>query len=232
MLPKMRVKPQCPQVCYVLALLSIILFCWAPELKARPVQSPYLFHKIFNEHRNSLLYLRSDTALGPVFHSGFLVSSDGLVLCSARSLTTQTGIVLLDGQGNSLPGRIVEVDKNLGIALLRFPSAVPLPALSIRADADPRLGDWLVALAHDKKGHASGIAGGVSKRWTAKALMNTRYYVVDLHAEAGSPLLNLDGELVAIVLHAKGAHRVVALSAQSFAGFVLSAAKNKNERKP
>lgn len=213
----------------VFALWVFVQLGLVQDIAARPTQSPYLFHKIFVEHRTSLLRLRSDTPVGAVFHSGFLVSSDGLVLCAARSLTMQTKVALLDEQGHSLSGRVVDVDKNLGIALLRFPSAVDLPALSINADADPRLGDWLVALGHDAKGKASGIAGGVSRRWFAKKPAQARYYTVDLHAAAGSPLLNLDGDLVAIALHEKGGHRVVALSAQSFAGFVMSAAKNRNE---
>lgn len=210
-------------------LLGYIMTAAPPTpASTSPAVSPYQFHQVYLDHRDALVRLRCETAYGPVFHSGFFVRSDGLVLTSTQGIGPETVVALVDAQGHSLPGKVLDIDATLGIALVKFSSAVPLPAMQIVADADPRLGQWLVALRHDDKGQPSGAAGGVSKRWTALHPLGARYYVVDVTGVPGAPLLNLQGQVVAMTLHAKGARRLVALSAQSFAAFVLSAAPAKD----
>lgn len=133
--------------------------------------------------------------------SGFVIGADGLILTSAHVVSGVDEVQALLADGRRLPARIVGLDADTDVALLRI-DATGLAVAAIGDSATLAPGDPVFAIGSPFGFHGSVTAGIVSARDRLVpgagriALIQTD--VATNPGSSGGPLLNLRGEVVGI----------------------------------
>ena len=105
------------------------------------------------------LGLAGSTAAGHVrgIGSGFIVSSDGIMLTNARAVNGATRIDVRLADQRHFEAKLIGVDKQSDVAVLRI-DATHLPVVKLGNSADTKVGEWVVAI-----GSAFGFESSVSR---------------------------------------------------------------------
>ncbi|MBM3607740.1 MAG: trypsin-like serine protease, partial [Alphaproteobacteria bacterium] len=88
--------------------------------------------------------------------SGFIVSPDGYVVTNNHVVRNAAAVTLTLGTGKSVTARIVGTDEKTDLALLKINEEGAYPHVTF-SDAQPRVGDWVVAI-----GNPFGLGGTVT----------------------------------------------------------------------
>ncbi len=173
--------------------------------------------------------------------SGFIVSSDGLVVTNRHVVEDEDAryaVVMNDDTRYNV--RVLAKDTLLDIAILQIEGAPEnLPHLQFSDDA-PRLGETVVvignALAEFRNSASVGIISGLSRSITARdarGRLELLREVIQTDAainpgNSGGPMLNLQGKVVGVsVATTRGANNIsFALPARAVAHIVISVKEN------
>ncbi len=133
--------------------------------------------------------------------SGFIISSDGIVLTNAHVVADASNVTVRLTDGREFEAKVVGVDKKTDMAVLRI-DAKNLPTVRIGDPSATRVGEWVVAIGSPYGFENSVTAGIVSAK--SRALPDENY-VPFIQTDAavnpgnsGGPLFNLAGEVIGI----------------------------------
>jgi len=133
--------------------------------------------------------------------SGFIVSSDGVILTNAHVVANADEVTVKLTDRREFKAKVLGSDKTTDIAALKI-DAKNLPVVKIGDPAQTRVGEWVVAIGQPYGFENTVTAGIVSAK--ARALPQDSY-VPFIQTDAavnpgnsGGPLFNLKGEAIGI----------------------------------
>jgi serine protease Do len=133
--------------------------------------------------------------------SGFIVSSDGLILTNAHVVDGATDVTVKLTDKREFRAKVVGKDKGTDVAVLRI-DARNLPTVTLGDPARTQVGEWVLAIGSPFGFENSATAGIVSGR--ARSLPDEGYVpflqtdVPVNPGNSGGPLFNLAGQVVGI----------------------------------
>ncbi len=133
--------------------------------------------------------------------SGFIVSSDGIVLTNAHVVADATEISVKLTDRREFTAKVLGVDKRTDIAVLKI-DATDLPAVNIGQPDALKVGEWVAAIG-SPFGFENTITSGIVSA-KARALPDENYVpfiqtdVAVNPGNSGGPLFNMDGEVVGV----------------------------------
>lgn len=150
--------------------------------------------------------------------SGFIITSDGLVVTNEHVVRRASNIRLSLPNGETFDAELLAADPDEDLALLRVKTDKPLPAIPFGRSADLMLGETVIALGNPfgfENSVTAGIVSALDRKVTVgsgaeaveyKELIQTSALINP--GNSGGPLVNILGELVginaAVVSHAQG----------------------------
>ena len=133
--------------------------------------------------------------------SGFIVSSDGIILTNAHVVAEGTEITVKLTDRREFEAKVLGVDKRTDIAVLKI-DAGNLPTVKIGHASDLKVGEWVAAIG-SPFGFENTITSGIVSA-KARALPDENYVpfiqtdVAVNPGNSGGPLFNMDGEVVGV----------------------------------
>ena len=137
------------------------------------------------------------TALG----SGFVVSSDGLIVTNNHVIDGADEIEVEFYSGGRLAAKVIGTDENTDIAVLKVEAPKPLPFVAFGNSDDARVGDWVLALGNPLGQGFSATTGIVSAKSRALTGAYDDFIQTDAainRGNSGGPLFNLQGEVIGV----------------------------------
>jgi len=133
--------------------------------------------------------------------SGFIVSSDGIVLTNAHVVDGATHVVVKLSDRREFNAKVLGVDKQTDIAVLKI-DAKKLPTVRLGDSSSVRVGQWVLAIG-SPYGFENTVTAGIISA-TSRALPDGTY-VPFIQTDAavnpgnsGGPLFNMNGEVIGI----------------------------------
>lgn len=155
--------------------------------------------------RRSVVYIeveaRADGSGGAEFGSGtgFAVSGD-LVLTNQHVIAGARRITVWTLDGRRFRGRVVVADGDVDVALVRLPRAARLPPLRLTTARGVTRRQPLVAVGHPGgAGHWLVTLGRLVKQDRSDGYRDIVTTIPGLEGSSGSPVLDLDGNVVGFV---------------------------------
>jgi len=157
--------------------------------------------------------------------SGFIVSSDGLILTNKHVVSDTTAdYTVITNNGKKYPAKVLARDPAQDLALLKIEGAVPFPTVILGDSSTVQTGQSVIAIGNAlgqfdnsvSVGVVSGqqrtiTAGDMTSSETLENLIQTDAAINE--GNSGGPLLNLKGEVI-------GVNTAIAQGAQNI-GFVI-----------
>nr|XP_021328311.1 serine protease HTRA2, mitochondrial-like [Danio rerio] len=144
---------------------------------------------------------------GPISNgSGFIVSSDGLIVTNAHVVANKRGVRVKLTNGETYNATVQDVDQAADIATIKINVKNPLPTLRLGKSSDVRQGEFVVAMGSPfspKNTITSGIVSSAQRGSKELGLSNSNMDYIQTDAtidfgNSGGPLINLDGEVIGI----------------------------------
>ncbi|MBE9046535.1 trypsin-like peptidase domain-containing protein [Pleurocapsales cyanobacterium LEGE 10410] len=137
--------------------------------------------------------------------SGFIISSDGVVLTNAHVVRGAQRVTVTLGDGRSLIGEILGQDPLTDVAVVKLP-ANNLPALPLGNSQTIQPGEWAIAIGNPlglNNTVTAGIISGTGRPGGVIGSPNSRVNFIQTDAainpgNSGGPLLNQQGEVIGI----------------------------------
>jgi serine protease Do len=133
--------------------------------------------------------------------SGFVVSEDGYIVTNNHVIEGADEIEIEFFSGKRLPAKVVGIDPNTDIALLKVEAEAALPFVSFGNSDIVRVGDWVMAMGNPLGQGFSVSAGIVSARNRELSGTYDDYIQTDAainRGNSGGPLFNMDGEVIGV----------------------------------
>lgn len=138
--------------------------------------------------------------------SGFIISSDGLIVTNAHVVANKRGVRVKLINGDMYNATVQDVDPAADIATIKITSRNPLPTLTLGKSSDVRQGEFVVAMGSPfslRNTITSGIVSSVQRGSKELGLSNSNMDYIQTDAaidfgNSGGPLINLDGEVIGI----------------------------------
>ncbi|XP_074848213.1 serine protease HTRA2, mitochondrial isoform X1 [Carettochelys insculpta] len=138
--------------------------------------------------------------------SGFVVSSDGLVVTNAHVVANRRRVRVKLASGELYDAVVREVDQVADIATIKINPKQPLPTLPLGCSSEVRQGEFVVAMGSPfalQNTITSGIVSSVQRgsKELGLADCNMEYIQTDAAIDfgnSGGPLVNLDGEVIGV----------------------------------
>ncbi len=140
---------------------------------------------------------RNSSALG----SGFVISNDGYVITNNHVIEDADEIRIEFRDGLELEAKVVGVDKNIDIALLKVEHDVDLPFVKFGNSDISKVGDWVMAVGNPLGQGFSVSVGIISARNRELSGAYDDYIQTDAainRGNSGGPLFNMEGEVVGV----------------------------------
>ena len=140
---------------------------------------------------------RNSSALG----SGFVISSDGYVITNNHVIEDADEIRIEFRDGMELEAKVVGVDKNIDIALLKVEHEDELPFVQFGDSDISKVGDWVMAVGNPLGQGFSVSVGIISARNRELSGAYDDYIQTDAainRGNSGGPLFNMDGKVIGV----------------------------------
>ncbi len=137
--------------------------------------------------------------------SGFIISSDGVVLTNAHVVRGAERVTVTLGDGRSLIGEVLGQDPLTDVAVVKL-AANDLPALTLGDSEILQPGEWAIAIGNPlglNNTITAGIISGMGRSGGVIGSPNSRVNFIQTDAainpgNSGGPLLNQQGEVIGI----------------------------------
>lgn len=136
--------------------------------------------------------------------SGFIVDPKGYILTNYHVVEDVNRINVLLESGEQLRGRVVGVDEETDLAVIKVDAAHDLPSVKLGDSDGVQVGDWVLAIGSPFKLDRTVTAGIIStkeRRDTPRATPFQRFLQTDAainRGNSGGPLVNMRGEVIGI----------------------------------
>ena len=140
---------------------------------------------------------RRGTALG----SGFIISSDGLLVTNNHVIENADEIKIEMLNGDTLEAKVLGTDPKTDIALLKVESKSELPFVEFGNSDKARVGDWVLAIGNPLGQGFSVSAGIISARGRDLQGPYDDFIQTDAainRGNSGGPLFNTDGKVIGV----------------------------------
>lgn len=132
--------------------------------------------------------------------SGFIISQDGNILTNSHVVRDATEISVILNDGREFKGKLVGVDPNTDVALVKI-EADNLSYLKLANSDDVEIGQWAIAIGNPLGLQASLTVGVISAkgRYNLDLASIEDFLQTDAainRGNSGGPLLNIDGEVM------------------------------------
>lgn len=137
--------------------------------------------------------------------SGFIVSSDGLVVTNAHAVNNKSTIQVTLLDGRTFEARVETIDQMTDLATVRIPCK-NLPVLKLGSSDSLRAGEWVISIGSPaglSNSVSCGVVSTVGRKSTELRLNSQEMEYIQTDApinqgNSGGPLVNLDGEAVGV----------------------------------
>ncbi|XP_030212567.1 serine protease HTRA2, mitochondrial isoform X2 [Gadus morhua] len=146
--------------------------------------------------------------------SGFIITSDGLIVTNAHVVANKRGVRVKLTNGETYNATVQDVDQVADIATIKINAKHPLPTLPFGRSSDVRQGEFVVAMGSPfalRNTITSGIVSSAQRGSKELGLSNSNMDYIQTDAaidfgNSGGPLINLillygldqDGEVIGI----------------------------------
>src|SRR5271157_269855 len=137
--------------------------------------------------------------------SGVIVDSRGYILTNHHVIDKVQGIEIQLADGTTYPGRLLQYDPVMDLALLKIQPARPLRAITIGTSADLMVGETVITIGNAFGYENTVSVGIISALHRDVTLSDDQVYRNLIQTDAcinpgnsGGPLINIDGELIGI----------------------------------
>lgn len=138
--------------------------------------------------------------------SGFIISSNGLIVTNAHVVANRRGVRVKLTNGEMYSATVQDVDPVADIATIKITAKNPLPTLALGRSSDVRQGEFVVAMGSPfslQNTITSGIVSSAQRGSKELGLSHTNMEYIQTDAtinlgNSGGPLINLDGEVIGI----------------------------------
>lgn len=143
---------------------------------------------------------RSSQAVG----SGFIVDKSGFILTNLHVVEESSKIYVQLSTGEEFIARIVGVDEETDLAVIRIDAGRDLPVIRLGDSENARVGDWVLAIGSPfglAQTVTAGIISQVKRETPASGQFPKRYLQTDAainRGNSGGPLVNMDGQVIGI----------------------------------
>ena len=140
---------------------------------------------------------RRGTALG----SGFIISSDGLLVTNNHVIENADEIKIEMLNGEILEAKVLGTDPKTDVALLKVESKTKLPFVEFGNSDDARVGDWVLAIGNPLGQGFSVSAGIISARGRDLQGPYDDFIQTDAainRGNSGGPLFNTSGKVIGV----------------------------------
>lgn len=133
--------------------------------------------------------------------SGFIVSSDGVVLTNAHVVDNAGEVIVKLTDKREFKAKVIGTDKSTDVAVLRI-DAKNLPVVSIGSSQQARVGEWVLAIGSPfgfENTVTSGIISAKSRTLPQEGYVPFLQTDVAINpGNSGGPLFNMKGEVIGI----------------------------------
>src|SRR5512144_2062122 len=160
------------------------------------------FFERFVEHGMLGVHMPEPHAHRTALGSGFIISSDGIVVTNNHVIGESEKIEITLTDGSHFPARLLGKDDKTDLAVLKISADRPLPSVGCGDSDRMRVGDWVVAVGNPFGLAGTATAGIVSSR--GRDLGSGPYddfIQIDAplnSSNTGGPLFNGDGKVVGV----------------------------------
>nr|XP_021328006.1 serine protease HTRA2, mitochondrial-like [Danio rerio] len=138
--------------------------------------------------------------------SGFIISSDDLIVTNAHVVANKRGVLVKLTNGETYNATVQDVDQAADIATIKINVKNLLPTLRLGKSSDVRQGEFVVAMGSPfslKNTITSRIVSSAQRGSKELGLSNSNMDYIQMDAtidfgNSGGPLINLDGEVIGI----------------------------------
>ena len=135
--------------------------------------------------------------------SGFIVDAKGYILTNEHVVEGATRITVGLQSGEKYRGRVIGIDEETDVAVIKIDSAQTLPTVTLGDSNAAQVGDWVLAIGSPFGLDQTVTAGIISKkeRETPYFTSFQRFLQTDAainRGNSGGPLVNMRGEVIGI----------------------------------
>ena len=135
--------------------------------------------------------------------SGFIVSQKGYILTNEHVVEGATRIIVGLQSGEKFRGRVVGIDEETDVAVIKIDSSHDLPTVTLGDSNTAQVGDWVLAIGSPFGLDQTVTAGIISKRERETPYFTSfqRFLQTDAainRGNSGGPLVNMRGEVIGV----------------------------------
>jgi len=163
-----------------------------------------LITRIFESSAPAVVRVEAEDELGKVSGTGFFADADGTIFTVSSVLGDGTGVTVTHGD-RKMSAKLLAQDERTGVALIKVDTPEPNPFLlqGDSAKLKPSSPLVVVGFPFDHEVTPSfGLVGGIDRKANGKFFATThiRANIPVQRGQGGSPVLDLDGAVVGILV--------------------------------